>query len=153
MSTRMKRAIALTVLVCLLLGLLVAGCTSKPEEGEVLPLTPPLEKGNPKLDSHLNQLIWAERQGVAESFARQRDIQLVDGNVRVIIECMPRQVEAATEAANALGTVELRYRNWVQAVVPITSLTALAEAESIHFVRLPWWSAEETGESLGYTAR
>ena len=27
------------------------------------PLTPPLEKGNPKLDSHLNQLIWAESQG------------------------------------------------------------------------------------------
>ena len=126
--------------------LLISACTANQEQGEDLsPLLEEPEKGNPKLDSHLNQLIRAERQGEAESFARQSDIELVDGNVRVEIECLPDQVDAAAKEARALGTVEIisRRLNGVQAVVPITSLTTLAEAESIRFIRLPWYPEEE----------
>jgi len=96
------------------------------------------EKGNPKLDSQLNQLVRAEMQGEAASFAQQSNIELVSGNVRVIIECVPGQLDAATEAATALGaSVEMSYRNLLQIVVPIASLTSLADASSIHFIRLP----------------
>ena len=35
--------------------------------------------------------------GESASFAEQSDIELVDGAVRVIIECVPGQLEAATE--------------------------------------------------------
>ena len=103
---------------------------------------PPIEypeKGHPKLASHLNRLILAEEQGEAEAFARPRNIKLVNGNVRVSIECVPGQVEEAAKAVSALGTVELiaRFSNGIQAVVPITSLTALADEESIRFIGLP----------------
>ena len=95
------------------------------------------EKGNPKLDSQLNQLVSAETSKKAASFAQQSNIELVDGNIRVIVECLPDQVDAAVKAASALGVVETTYRNLLQVVVPITSLTTLADAESIHFIRLP----------------
>ena len=51
----------------------------------------------------------------------------------------PVKVEAAAETVSAFGTVELAIGNLVQAVVPITSLVALAEVESeaIHLIRLP----------------
>jgi len=95
------------------------------------------DKGNPKLDSQLNQLVSAEKRGEAASFAEQSNIELVDGNVRVIVESLPDQVDAAIKASSAFGVVETSYRNLLQVVVPITSLTTLADAESIRFIRLP----------------
>lgn len=96
------------------------------------------DEGNPKMDSQLNQLISAETQGEAVSFAEQHGIELVDGNVRVIIECVPGQLEAATEAAtNAGAELETSYDNLLQVVVPITKLNTLADAASVHFIRLP----------------
>ena len=132
--------------IILLIGLLLLpGCTIN-QDGANTP-EPPVpeepEERNPKLGSHLNQLIRAEERGEAESFASRRDIELIDGSVRVTIECVPGQVEAAAEAAGGLGTVGLIYRNHVQAVVPITSLTTLADEESIRFIQLPWRSEEE----------
>jgi len=58
-------------------------------------------------------------------------------SVRVVIWCEPDQARAAAKIAGALGDVELvTRRGLVQAVVPITSLTALAQAESIRFIEL-----------------
>ena len=96
------------------------------------------EKGNPRLDSHLNQLVSAEKRGEAASFAAQSNIELVGGSVRVIIECVPGQLEAATEAAAEAGAeIETSHDDLLQAVVPVTSLTTLADASSIEFIRLP----------------
>ena len=96
------------------------------------------DKGNPKLDSQLNQLVLAEAHGEAASFAQQHNIELVNGSVRVIIECIPGQLEAAAEAATSAGAkLEASYDNLLQVVVPVTSLNALADAESIRFIRLP----------------
>jgi len=121
----------------------IVSCQEQPEPAPTLsptpnPLSPMLpDKGNPKLDSQLNQLVSAERRGEAASFAEQSDIELVEGNVRVIVECLPDQIDAAVKAVSALGVVETSYRNLLQVVVPITSLTTLADAESIRFIRLP----------------
>lgn len=112
------------------------------EDPPSISIEPP-EKGNPKLSGTLNQLIRAEEQGEAEEFARPRGIELVDGSVMVIIECEPGQAEAVAEAASALGIVELSILDLVQVVVPITNLTALAEVESIRFIRLPIHPEEE----------
>jgi hypothetical protein len=103
-------------------------------------LEPPYEsiqKGNPKLDSQLNQLIQAEQRGDAASVAEQSNIELVDGNVRVIVECLPDQANAAFEAAIDLGTVETSYNNLLQVLVPITNLSVLADETSVRFIRLP----------------
>ena len=79
-------------------------------------------KGNPKLDSQLNRLVDAGSLGT----------------VRVIIESMPDQLEAASEAAtNAGAKVETSYGNLLQVMVPITSLTTLASATSIRLIRMP----------------
>jgi len=95
------------------------------------------DKGNPKLDSQLNQLVQAEMSGEAASFAEQNNITLVDGRVRVIVECSTGQVGAADEAVSAVGVVESRYGDLLQAMVPVSSLTALADKASVRLIRLP----------------
>ncbi len=96
------------------------------------------EKGNPKLDSQLNRLVSAETSKRAASFAQESNIELVEGKVRVIIESLPDQFDAANEAASAIGVVETSYRNLLQVVVPVSQLTALADTQGIHLVRMPW---------------
>ena len=104
---------------------------------------PTVDKGNPKLSSHLKQLISAEEQGEAEELAgQQKSIKLVDGSVKVTIECEPGQADTVAKAASALGIVELSILDLVQVVVPITSLTALANIPGVRFIRLPWYPEE-----------
>ena len=126
------RAVPLFLVVILLavLSFSTAGCTNKEDTVN-------------KLEGHLNQLIRAEEQGEAEEFARQRSIELVDGSVRVEIECLPGHAEEVARAASAFGIVEGTARDWVQAVVPITNLNALDELEGIRFIRLPIHPVEE----------
>ena len=139
---KIRRRLGIIIIVVMLasIGILVlvpVACTSGQDIIDLPPSDLP-DKGNPKLDSQLNQLVDAEGHGEAASFAEQSDIELVGRSVRVIIECMPGQLEATTEAAtNAGAKLETSYDNLLQVVVPITSLTTLADAESIHFIRLP----------------
>ncbi|MFC2071991.1 hypothetical protein ACFLUU_04655 [Chloroflexota bacterium] len=122
------------------------------EKGEELPPleesketdAPPIDypkKGNPKLSSHLWDLIEAEKQGEAESLAQSwgRGEDMVDGKVLVEIEASPGQLDAAANLTAAVGTIHIvsSRMNLVEAVVPITSLEALANQESIRFIRLP----------------
>ena len=118
------------------------------ENVEDLPPIESPEKGNRKLRSGLNNVIAAYERGEAEEYARQSDIKLIDGDkVRVVIWCEPDQAEAAADIASALGEVELITRSGlVQVVVPITSLTALAEAESIRFIELARSSQAEASQ-------
>jgi len=139
---KIRRRLGITSIAVLLvsIGALVLAPVACTSDGDTINL-PPYDlpdKGHPKLDSQLNQLVSAESRGEAASFAEQSDIELVDGSIRVIIECVPGQIEAATEAAtNAGAKLETSYDNLLQVVVPITSLTTLADAKSIRFIRLP----------------
>ena len=96
------------------------------------------DKGNPKLDSQLNHLVSAETPEEAVRFAHQGNIKLVDNRARVIIECLPGQVKDAIETVSALGIIETSYQNWLQVVVPISQLEALADTPGVRFIRLPW---------------
>ena len=117
------------------------------EEGQ--DLSPPLElpdKENPKLGSHLRELIRAEQRGEAEEFARQRGIRLANGDVKVIIECVPGQCNAVAVATTNAGAkqVEIHSQNdWVVAIVPITSLTILTDIPGVRLVRLPVQASDE----------
>ncbi|MBA7586470.1 hypothetical protein ES708_28472 [subsurface metagenome] len=142
----MSKLIRLIISIGLtILPLLLSGClahegqpASDKEEQDLPPIELP-EKGNSKLDSQLNQLVIAKAQNQADFFAQQSNIELVNESVRVIIECLPGQLAAATEAATAIGaSVEASYENLLQVVVPVTSLTALVESSAIHLVRLPY---------------
>jgi len=95
---------------------------------------------NPKLSSILNKLIQAEEQGEADEFARPRGIELLYDDaglvsVRVEIHCSPEKVEEAAEVVGTYGTVEIVISRGVQAIVPIASLPALADEESIRSIR------------------
>ena len=142
MLNRIRTILSVIIIVALLLGsgLLLGEQPAAATDGEELNL-PPIElpeKGNPKLDSQLNQLVSAQTPKGAASFAQESNIELVDDNVRVIVECLPGQVDAAVKAVGTLGVVETNYRNLLQIVVPISNLTALADTLSIRLVRLPW---------------
>jgi hypothetical protein len=109
--------------------------TSEPEE-------------NPKLSSYLNRLVQAEERGEAEEFAQQKGIELLYDNtgpvsVRVTIHCSPGQVGTATKVTENYGTIEAKYLDMIQAVIPITSLVTLANEESIAFIRLPVYAVDE----------
>ncbi|MBI2849959.1 MAG: hypothetical protein HYX80_02820 [Chloroflexi bacterium] len=129
---KLEKNVARLILSSLAALLLFAACAAnQPSNG--LP-----DKGHPKLDSQLNQLVKAGEEGQAASFAEQHDIQLLDGKVRVIIEALPGQLQAATQAVNNIGgTLETSYTDLLQAVVPIARLTALADNSSIRFISLP----------------
>ena len=122
----------LLIIAALLSGIALfslSGCNSEPEE-------------HPKLSSMLNRLVQAEWRGEAEEFARPRGIELLYDDaglvsVKVVIECLDGQVEAATKAAETYGTVGVSSRNMIVVVVPITSLPAMADEESIESIRLP----------------
>jgi len=120
----------LVIILLVVISFSTAGCTKKEDTVN-------------KLEGHLNRLIRAEEQGEAEEFARPRGIELLDGSVRVTIECQSGHAEEVARAAGAFGIVELTHRDLVQAVVPITNLNALDELEGIRFIRLPIRSQEE----------
>jgi len=120
----------LVTILLLVVPFTTAGCTNKEDTVN-------------KLEGTLNQLIRAEEKGEAEEFARQRSIELLDGSVRVTIECQSGHAEEVARGASAFGIVEGTARDWVQAVVPITNLNALAEVESIRFIQLPIRGEEE----------
>ena len=107
---------------------------------QLLPIQEPV-KGNPKLESILNQLLDAGKtKGPAAitAFAEQRAVDLVDNRVRVVIETMPGDSEAACEAAIALGAdVEASYENLIRVTIPVSVLIELANNPSVRFIRQP----------------
>ncbi len=145
----MSKFIGLIISISLIISpLLLSGCLAhegQPASGKERQDLPPIElpeKGHPKLDSQLNQLVHAEERGETASFAEQSNIELVDGAVRVIIECVPGQLEAATEAVTNTGAkLETSYENLLQVVVTINRLGTLADAASIQFIRLPQYAS------------
>jgi len=130
------------LVLALIIGVLVftaTACAAGQEMKDINNSPAMPDKGNPNLDSRLNQLIDAEARGEAASYAEQSDIELIDGSVRVIIECVPDKIEAAIEAAkNAGATLETSFENLLQVVVPVVNLTGLADESSIKFIRLPY---------------
>ena len=127
-----KPNLALLFAVSVLLASgMITGCA---ENG---PSTNELKTGNPKLSSPLNQLVQAESRGEVVSFAQQHNIELIAKRVRVIVEALPGQIEAARNAVSAVGTLEASDGNLLQAVVPTSGLAGLAELPSIRLIRLP----------------
>ncbi len=116
---------------------------SSDNKGQHLPPPPP-KTGNPKLGS-LRDFVEAVKRGEAESYARQHGISLVDGGIEVEIYYVAGQLDAAAEAATRAGGKIVKLKspiknymtNYFIAVVPITSLAALANEESILSIKVP----------------
>lgn len=90
--------------------------------------TQPYSK-NPKIESVLSQLISADD---INEFALTHNLYIQDGKVRVV-------VELANETALLPDYVveETRYKNKVQALVPIEKIEALSRETNVTFIRAP----------------
>jgi len=123
---RLRRT-SIAVILALLLGTFLVACALQTTSG------PP-----PNLDPKLYDLMLAESRGEAEAFAKPRNITLIDGSVRVIIEALPGQRGTAARAASRAGArIEITDGDTLQAVVPIQKLATLAKAESVRSIDLP----------------
>ena len=98
-----------------------------------------LEKlqSNHNLDTRLNMLVTAYKAGEAEEVARKNNIELIDGGVRVGIDCKKGQEESVTEKVRALGIIEIVNSIGIQAVVPISNLEAVAPIPGVRLVSIP----------------
>ncbi len=83
--------------------------------------------GNPKLESVLSQLISANNTG---EFAKAHNIYMQDGNIRVVVE-----MTNETAALPDYVAEETRYKNKVQALVPIDKMSALSLETNVTFIR------------------
>lgn len=92
------------------------------------------------LDTQLNALVEAQRQGKAEAFAKEHRIDLIDANVKVMIQAESGRTEAAIKLINQYGIVDFVSQftpGLISATIPITSLITLVEDKSIKFIELP----------------
>lgn len=156
MNAGKRRLLGVIVLASLALFLLIPACASNqdvtnppssdnkgvdsfPPPFQATPAPERPKDWNPNLDSGLNQLIEAQKRGEADTFAQQAKIDLVNGSVRVTIFCASGQAEAVAKAATEAGAKQLCIRsgNRITAEVPITSLTTIANMDSVTSIELP----------------
>jgi len=143
----LMRAIGITITL-LLIGItlcVIPACNSNQGATDLPPPERPAH-WHPKLDSAISQLIDAEEQGDTELLDMAAQFgHIVDGGVRVVIECEPDQAEAVAEAAANVGAeIQGISSDAVSAVVPINKLTTLADIPGVHFVRLPVYPVPAT---------
>ncbi|MBS7654968.1 hypothetical protein KEJ50_00460 [Candidatus Bathyarchaeota archaeon] len=88
-----------------------------------------------KLEASLQKLIEVYSKGEnVESFAEANRIFYEEGKVRVVIELVNEQAEVP----EGYGVViEKRYKNMVQALVPINNLESLSNSPLVKFIRTP----------------
>ena len=133
--------IVLGVVLLLIAGIAAGVVLARSEVIDLGWFKPEVDKGHPKLDSALNQLVTvyhAEGISEARAFARQSGIDMKDDKVRVVIEAEPGREHEVISMAEALGSeVDTTYENLVQAMVPVAQLKALADDANVKLVRLP----------------
>ena len=98
-------------------------------------------KGNPKLESSLNQLLEAHcREGLveAQAFATTHRMVLDDDRVQVVIETTQGAMSDLKEDVEALGgEYQCHYETLLQALVPIDALEPLAGRSDVQVIREP----------------
>jgi hypothetical protein len=135
LGPKMKKLLVIIILftlVLLVLGLWSSGCQ---EDLGTSPIS--TYKGNLKLETTLNQLAQIEIPAELTSFVQQNNIDLKEGKIRVVIECLPGKIGAVANAASSLITIESRYENLLQALVSPANLDMLTQDANIKYIRLP----------------
>ena len=157
----MRHVLARLILASPLLVILLAPWPTQSVANEVAPAMVPLDlgglsvagaiaKGNPKLESTLDQLVQAYRTGGlsnATEFAADHGGQISGNSVLVIAQAQADQAEELATAAISLGvSVEKTYGNLVQLRCSIALLEAVANLPSAQFVRQPATLSTTSGQ-------
>ena len=137
---RYLQFVPLGLLAMVALAALVAGSSpAMSGGGPVLPERNP--KLHPKLESQLARLVEEYRSGgltTAQEEAGLLGIDLDGQRVRVIVQAQPLRAAESAAAARVLGgRIEAAYGDLVQVLAPLGMLEALADKESVRFVRQP----------------
>jgi hypothetical protein len=145
-KSREPSRVWLWVSLFLATGLALAGCAAGPtsaatEVESVEQATDAEPSSNPKLDSSLNQLLDAHRQGgmdEAQAFAQGHGLALEADSVWVIVITAPDKVEALTDViVGAGGQVRGHYEGHIEALIPIDELVALAGRPEVELIQQP----------------
>lgn len=127
MKPILKYGLLAVILASLTIGVILAQRPSL--------VLPGASKKPEKLEAPLQGLVKVcSEGGDVEGYAKAHGIPYEDGKVRVVIELIDEQ----TEVPQGYGlTVEARYKNMVQALVPAENLEKLAEDPAVKLVRTP----------------
>ena len=152
-----SKTIHISLVLLFIIGILIflsGGCNSDKDLVNS-PSSESIKKVSSKLDSPLNQLVNAYYNGNLSSFAVQNNIKLIKDKVRVIIECVPDQIEKINEIVTRYdAVVEISYENLLQVVIPVTELNTLENESCIRFIRLPNYALPATtNKQLNATKR
>jgi len=137
-----KQVFSVLIVIAVILGsgLLLGGQPASADNGQVLILEKidlP-EKGNPNLDTPLNMLVSAETTEESCRLAEENEIYVGDDTVRVIVECVPGELESASIAVGEYADVEMSYADMLQVLAPISQLKSLADIPGVRMVRIPY---------------
>ena len=113
-------------------------------------------KKNRKLDSQLVQTVQVARErgaGAALEEAEARSLKVVDSAVRVVVEAGSSDRGRARAAVAAVGRrIEAEHADLIQALVPPSSLEALAAHPDVRYVRPPFISEPDAVSGQGVQA-
>ena len=141
--SKLSLVLATVIVASLLIQAPVYHASIQAESNASPDITPPsiasTDTGNPKLESALSQLVEASAQGQPTAFAQENGIDLEANKVKVVIEAKADNIQAAiTAAQDAGGDVETSYENLIQVMIPLSSLSDLANNSGINCIRLPF---------------
>jgi hypothetical protein len=94
------------------------------------------KKGNPKLDSALNDMLSSTCSSFSAS-AEGNQSPMAEPSVRVVVESIPGCENDMAEASSIAGIVEAEYNGLLQVSLPLSSLSNLADNTSVRFIRQP----------------
>jgi hypothetical protein len=148
-SGKVSRRISRFAVIAAAAGLIFAPTGAIPAPVPAASSQAPAAPGHPKMSSALTRLAAiraSEESGAGEAFAKNRKIDYRDGMVRIVAEMnSPVSTLSGQAAASILkariesygGRTEARWRNLLQAVVPLETLEALAADPLLKYLRLP----------------
>lgn len=134
MKRRARLFSAITVL--LIVGFIAPYLPTAKSEGGLAVLDEnlklPPKQSHPKLESALSELVSGDPPRV-----RPNNVVGQGDKVRVVLEMDELNEAVVTDLENAGALIETTYATLVQAVVPISSLTTLADLHYTKFIRQP----------------
>jgi subtilisin family serine protease len=136
---------ALVVVAVILFGFSDPGCMAVAEDFQTVdntsdttlkPLKPPFK--NPKMVSALAELVDLHKRAMsaeAQSFAAMRHITMGDDDAVQVVLVMSDERQSLSGQTNI--KIEARYKNLVEARVPLSELESLADDPAVEYIRLP----------------
>lgn len=146
----MRHVLVRLILASPLLVILLAPWPTQSVSVESYPAFMPLEstaplvtsaiaKGNPKLESALDQLVEAQRAGGltgAAKYAADHRVQISGETILVIAQAQPDRLDEMVAAVADLGaSIEKTYDNLAQIRCSVALLEAIVKMPSVQFVR------------------